>query len=597
MPDGYTIPTANDFLSYQGNAGLAAGAGTGLAPIKTNPLEGVDSSLDKIQQVNAQKAILDYKQKQDQQQQLAQMLAETGSSVFNMKNSNGQNISFNPLPDDQKILAQRAHDLRAQILANPQKYMFDQDYLDKKAEYGQLVNHAGVRASAYNNYNQEAQKTNDQDERAAILAHRDNELKYSLLDGGMPEPYLPKPVFDPQNFISDKDVNDKNMNTYRQLTGTDNDGNQTLTSLNGLNDNVLDFRGKVLPGSKNYADAMNLSHSYLSTIASNPQAVQQHNDNIDRINQERGYVDEKGQPISPHYIPHVAEVVNGKNGPQVVVTATNPQDIAYSVMAEKKGSLTPSQEIKKTEEQEADESVKRRKEKADTAKVLAETSKIKSGKDETIEDKKQDLNKKAVAAVYNDVHTIFSKDDKPISDSDLPKYKVDDKGKRLWTNISGKGDYDYIIPKDKYTVYPAISSNAAKYVGLQAPEQSVTETDPTDESKTTTKTIKGSSADVDTIYPVKDKATGEKKLAFVKDGKVVAYVPEKQAVINGLKDDAKWEPSQYENKLPFVDEVYDGGGKADEGTKSSALASSSPARKVIGGVTYEKGSNGKWYKE
>jgi hypothetical protein len=351
MPDPTPQVTGSDILSYRGDAGLAAGAGNGgILPQQADPFAGISGTIDAVNERQAQQRVREYQQKIKDREDLTKMLAETDGSVFNMKGENGKNVSFSPLPKDQEILTQKADELRKIMLSKPDKYMYDADYLKKKADYNTLTRHAGVRAVTYANFNQEAAKSNDPNERESILGMRRSEVEDKpLTDFHMPEPHLPRFKYDPETFISGKDLKEaKNLNTFQVSGGTDAQGNIVHTSMDGLNDNVMDFRAKIQPNSKSFSDAVNLSNGYIQAISNNPGLVISHNRNIDAINLQRGYVDQNGKILSPHFIPHVAEVVAGPNNqPVVKIDTDNPTDIAYSIMAEKYGRLQQSKEIKK----------------------------------------------------------------------------------------------------------------------------------------------------------------------------------------------------------------------------------------------------------
>lgn len=573
MPADYSIPTANDILSYRGDPGLAAGAGTGLSPIQVNPLGGVDSTLDKIQQINAQKAIMDYQQKAKDQEDLAKMLRETGGSVFNMKGPGGQNISYTPLPEDMKILNAKAHELRRMTLEHPDNYEFNEDWLDKKKEYDNLVNHAGVRAYAYSNYNTDAAKTNDQEERNRIMGMRQSEIgNHPLTDYYMPEPHLPGFTSNMENILPEKTALDKNnQNTFRVKTGKDAAGNLLFTELNGLKDNVLDRRQDIFPGSPGWADAVNYTKNYFQHIAANPSLVQQQNTNIDRINQQRGYVDENGNPINQHYIPHVADVVQGPNGPQVVPRTTNPADVVHALIAEKYGSLQGDVSIKKTADElqkeyagisDAQQKINLERQK------LAEEERyhnglLAKGEKPNTEQLKDIMYKKQAISAFDDVHKVWNEAfqaDKPYSQKvvEIPKYP------QFWK--------DRGIDPTEYNFYPDITQKKAdSFIGLEAPQ--ITETTKAGESTPGRTTKYASASQIPTkVFPIENKKTGEKKLVFMDGDKVLNVVDEKNAVINKLKHDAQYDQKIYENPTVWVSGVMSGDVKPEIAPQPQAQA-------------------------
>lgn len=576
--------SGNGILSYTGNAGLAAGANNGaILPEQGNPYAGLQNTLDRINEQQARMNILKYQQHVKDQEDLAQALSETGNSVFNMRGPNGQNMSFQPLPDDQKKLEAKAAEIRKSVLSNTSGFRFDPAYYDKVAEFNRMRNHAGIRSVAYNNYNTAAAGTNDPNERQSIMSTRQAEvLNKDLEEYHQPEPHLPHFTYNPDNFISPKEAaNDKNQNVYEVASGKDAAGNLIHTSMAGLSDNMLDFRARVYKDSKNHADAANLATNYLHGIVSDPNAVMEHNRNIDAINRQRGYVDENGNPKSPHYIPHVADVITGPNGEtQVRVNTQNPVDIAYSVMAEKYGALQPSKEIKKdafelqkeaiAEEKTALDMEKTRKQMegidADIAEKKAKIANMRKGKSAdgkpTEAQVKAENNKLSVLSAYKDLTDVFEKSyaGKQVIKPTYPDY---------WKRHYG-------IDPSKYNIYPALSDGVAdKFIGVEGEETTNSVTDKQN-VKTTTKE-KRVSKKPDKVYPLVDLNTGEEKLAFV-IGDQAKIVSKKEAVIGALKHDAKYQPSQYESKLPYVDEVLSGVSQTNKATEAPDEESAIRAR-------------------
>lgn len=613
MAQDYSIPTGSDILSYTGNAGLAAGAGTGLMPFQVNPLAGVDSALDKIQTTNQQKALIDYRQKQQNQEDLAKMLAETGGSVFNMKNASGQNVSFTPLPQDQQVLTQKAHDLRHMILENPDNYQFNEDYLDKRKEFDNLTNHAGIRAMAHSAFNQDAAKTNDLDERNNIAAIRKNEIdNHNLDEYHMPEPYLPKLTSDPEKFISSKDAqNEKNKSSYNVGSDKDANGNLIYKSMDGLNDNTLDFRGKIYPGSPAFPDAVNYTRDYLQRIATDPSAVIQHNNNVDAINRARGYVNADGVPVNQHYIPHIADVVTdpATGQPKVVVKNTNPADVAYSLMGEEYGSLQESKEIKKSAQDIAKEDIgitniknEMQRRNAETAKGIADSAEKKREFDNPHEKStpaaiKEQQDRQAAVSAYQQVHKVFD-------DGFSGKQPVAKAYPSFWNK--------YGINPSEYNFYPDITQKAADaFVGVPHPLETTTSVGENNDK--TVKKNQSPSLIPDKVVPIEDKKTGERKLVYIKDNEIVSIADEKTAVANKLKHEAGYEPKIYEGQTAEVNKVYGGTpappqqtagtpAQASQSTSSASIQSFIPkysgaqvATKMDNGVPKAL-VNGKWKK-
>lgn len=545
MQDGYSIPTANDILSYQGNPGLATGAGTNLQPIKQNPLEGVDSTLDKIQQTNHTKAIIDYQQKIKDRDNLAQMLAETGGSVFNMKNANGQNISFSPLPADQKILTDKAHEIRKMILDHPDNYMYNEDYLDKKAKYNQLVNHAGLRTTAYSGYNADAQKINDPDEKANILSMRDSELAHSLEEGHLPEPYIHKPTIvnpiDAKKYLEDP----KKMQEYKTYT-------ETRTDANG-NEVNYQVRKIGIPKKEIFAPLYDLSTAtteYAKNATLGFWALPQSQDPA-YISAMNADIDRKAADMGEK--PVYAATINA-NGQ--IIHNPNPREVATALNIEHYGGTQeeakPTDAIGKQEKQELDMVKTRHDMKIADEKVAIAEMQARNkttGKPPTAEELKEAQNKVYATSIVRDVRDVFNTaTSKPLAKPNYPE---------VWKKNG--------VNPDEYYIYPDIEKGVAnKFIGIPAPETSTTVAGKG--GVKTTEKSKGGSVGYDKAVPIEDKKTREKKIAYWKDGKIIVIVPEKQASINNIKHESNYDPKIYENKTVWVDDAY---GKSD-GTTNGA---------------------------
>lgn len=551
--EAYQIPTGSDILSYHGDPGLAAGTNPGGSlPWGNNDVtQGMSSALDKIQEVNAQKSLIDYKRKLQSQDDLAKMLSETGGSVFNMKGANGQNVSFSPLPDDQKVLTDKAHDLRKMILDNPDNYMFNQDYLDKKNEYSQLANHAGLRATAYNNYNLDAQKSDDPQERNQIKNWQKQEVTdHKLTEGYTPEPWLAT--------IKSTDPIGKEWEDQKkwQEFGTKIDNRQDADG------NPVDFEVKTIgkPNSlftsiANGTDYVNLKNSTTNynlwkqlPEARDPNAILQMDQKIKQYATARG--------IQPYYPATVDQQGN--------ITYTQDPRIANAGLAlEKHGDLQTEEKPSDASSKQVKEGVEINKAKADIRHVNAETKKLteaNGGKPPTAEELKEHLDQQAASSMYNEVQGVLNNGVKsaPVK-ANYPAY---------WEKNG--------IDPAKYNIYPALPKGIAdKFIGISPTEKTEKIT-----SGGTSITKKSSIPVVaDKVSLIEDKESKEKKLVYWLDGKVKTIVPEKEAVVNGLKHEAGFNPKIYENKTAYVDQVS--GGKAP-GTLNGASqqASHSATRPV-----------------
>lgn len=555
MPVQAPYTTGNDILSYRGDPGLAAGAGTGLSPITVNPLAGLDTTLDRIQEQNHREALLDYQQKLQRQEDLRKMLSETGGSVFNMKSpQTGQNMSFTPLPEDAKVLNQKALEQRKLIIANPDNYWFNEDYQKNNLDLNQLTSEAGMRATAYGQYNQDLLKSNDPDEQTDIKNLRDSEIHgHKLGEGYMPEPFLPKPVINEGNLIDAKALADENNWNPKEYIYYE-DGNEIRSKISTLSPNVGDFRQTLTPGSKGYTDAVQMSKSYLKTIATNPQFVQSQNQQIDALNKAYGYTNAQGQPVNPHYIPHIADIVTQQDGtPRVRVNTADAATVAYALMMERHGTPKTGSKVDTDagdiESGVLDDELKR----SEIAKNNA-AAKGKTGKPPTGEELKEEQNKQAALSAYHEVSDVFN--------GSYPKSVIPLPGATIFKDGTKLSDYN---------IYSIPGAVANKFIGIEAPENKDNKFDKaTGKVSSVVTTNKGESLTPDAVALAENKKTKEKRLIYFSQGKLVSEATPKQAMVNSLKHDARYQPSEYENKTPWVDQVYNNGGKAETSTGTSA---------------------------
>lgn len=324
--------TGSDILSYHGDPGLAAGAGTGLMPITVNPLAGVDSTLDKIQDQNHKEALMDYQQKIQQQEDLRKMLSQTGGSIFNMADpATGKNMSLSLLPQDQEVADAQKQDIHKLVVAHPSNFMFRPEWDQLNDKYNETVNEAQRRSFAYGQYNQQMAQETDPEEQANIKNWRDQHLNVPLGSGVIPEPYLMKSPINPNDWVDPAILKDKKNFDTEVSNHLDDKGNLVEVTKSSLNPAYTDFRASLIPGSKGYQGAVRLGGKYINLIQNNPAALEQQNAKIDEVNKAWGYA-----PGSPHYVPHIGDFKTDPSGKQSInLNTTDPATIAYVHMMEK----------------------------------------------------------------------------------------------------------------------------------------------------------------------------------------------------------------------------------------------------------------------
>lgn len=368
--------TGSDIVSNPGNAALGYSSGVvyNANPEIQNPFAVTQNALAHLTQEEKFNRQRSHQEAVKQQQDLADYLAQSGQSLFNMPGGeNGKNMSFNAIPEDKEVLRSKADELRRMVINNPTRWKFDADRLEKEQKLQQLVAHAGIRSVAKANLEQQASQTNDPDERAEIISYL-NEMKGQKLEDFIsPQPHFPKQYADINDLIPADIRSGKNKESWKNYSVNTKDvnGNIIAQDMSGMNDNSIDFRAAAQPGTKPYTTALKLARSfYNSSTMNDPLKIVDMNKNIDQINTARGYT-----PGSVHYIPHIAEVMAGG---KIVPNNLSPTDVAYSIMAEAHGGLQPNEELKKTSQETQKATAEINSEKANTANTIAKTEKIRA---------------------------------------------------------------------------------------------------------------------------------------------------------------------------------------------------------------------------
>lgn len=367
--------SGSDILNNSGNAALGIGSGAVPYvgnPANTEPFKGISDAYNTLQQQQAQKDLIDYKNKLDQQDQLAKTLSKFGGGAFNITDPvTGKNTGLEPLPEDKQILQQKADSIRRQMLENPDGYQFDEKLLQDQDEYNNLLRHASMRAFAKTNAYQEAHNTADLNEQKAILDNAKSEIDdHALTDYYQPKPYFAKPVYDPFKEFLPEDVL-RNKEYIKQFQ----------SGKEGLDNKIIDIAGQVLPNTRKLQVAQEMQRDFLNNVNTlNPQQVISQNANIDRINQDRGLV----QGMAG-WTPHIAEVdMTNPQQPQVVPTpyARFPQYVAQNLITQRYGGLNYSADYEKQQTQKRKDEAEINASKAKAAKDWFDIQKGKTQKNE-----------------------------------------------------------------------------------------------------------------------------------------------------------------------------------------------------------------------
>lgn len=357
MPDTQVV-SGSELTSNPGNAnlGYSTGIGYGANPANPNPFEGIDNTLARIQQQDYQDRTQRHLEQRQDIDNLYKMLTETKGSVFNMKDANGNNISMQPLPDDNKVLKRKADERRRNALNHPETYRTQDKAIENETELNRLTNHAGARAVFAANQRLLAAQEQDPEEREGILKNLDEQLKSSLEEGAPLVPYFRQEKINPDIFFPKDYLSDKDLST----TYTTHTADNVQKDMVGLKDNVLDFRANIRKNAAMGVKANTFASAFVKSGGfTDPNTIAENNAAGDYTNEQRGW-----KPGSPHYIKHISDVL--QNG-QIRVNTTDPAEITYALLAPSKGALSPNTKPSDSQSKEAETQARIKKMKNDSA--------------------------------------------------------------------------------------------------------------------------------------------------------------------------------------------------------------------------------------
>lgn len=592
MPQLVPQTTGNDLLAYKGDAALAAGANNGITPQPTDPFAGIGNTIDQVNERNAQMRLLEYKQKIKRQDDLAAMLANTGGSVFNMKNEHGQNMSYDILPQDKKEVHDAVDDWRRDVVSNPNTARFDPRILAKYDKINDLISHAGRRSVAYANYDLEAAKETDPDEQKSIKAMQRSEINnHKLSEFYIPEPHLAGiPPGSPKDFVAKEAMDKKNW----QLVSDDGKTERYVVPQQYITD-----PRKLRSGDPLYKTAMNWAKKSLNT----PVSVQ---DAMDVNNGITAYnTDRKLNPGNVDYMPPLYSI--DPNNGQVSFVEKDPEknllDITAAHTFGRYGrgmnvdkSAEDIEKINKTKSEEDHQKVAEQQKQQEINETKRYHDQLAAKEDKTTaETIKDNADKRSGLAMNGEVNKVFDKSN----------YKELLPSSPITTIIGNNLGYN---PKE-YDYYKVPSSvNANKYIGIEAGENPVTTTTTIPASAeniatkeaSTTKNAKGEPLRADATIMVRNKKTDEAHFVYIKDGAVVSDVTKRQAKANGVKAEYRFDDKLYANKVTYAQYAHD---QEEGGAPASAPVASKPKvikagqEKQIGTITYVQDANGDWHKK
>lgn len=330
------VTSGSDLISNPGNANLGYSSGVGYAtnPAVADPFSGINDTLSRIQQQDAQMRMQRHLEQRQDLDNLNKMLSETGGSLFNMKDANGNNNSFVPLPEDKKILDDKTRTLHRLMLNNPEHYQTIPEFNDQYRELKLLTRQAGVRSAFHTSEGLEAAKEADPEEQAKRIENREKNISTPLADYAPVNPYMPNPKVDPLAFFPKGVLTDKDADTTYKVSFPQSDGTTLEKDMVGKKDNVVDFRERARVSTQLNAQAKIYAAGLLRELGQNPQKAVDLINSADKFNQDRGYT-----PDNPHYLHHVVDVL--PNG-QIKLNINDPVELSYALLGPSIGALSPN---------------------------------------------------------------------------------------------------------------------------------------------------------------------------------------------------------------------------------------------------------------
>ena len=503
--------------------------------------------LSQKMQMEQQMKMLQFKEGIQKRDDFYNMMNEIRVRGGNLKDPNGNPMPLLPLDEDKPLLQKDASDLNKIVLSDPTGYKFNDEFQQKFADYEAKTANATARSRYYKEAQIALSQTADPEERQNIATYMENLKKGTLKD--VPNPYVsPRLTFQP--VIDQTKFKDKDLEQF------DNGKGIPQSQFNSI---LYTSDGKQLDqGFRTYQAFKNMPQGQ------DPKAYEEYQKHLNEIQLERGQpaIDLGGR------ITQDGKLVfdEGSRGKQIELA----RKFLYADQLMHSGQITPYSEDEKLESEKLKAQVEKEKAVAEKDRVEAamKQKEMETGKSvkPTTEELKQEQTKQAVRSMYKQAQSVFKQTGKQVTGKDPALWSS-------WWQRNGVNIGDY-------NVYGVASKGAAdKYIGLEEPQKTIKTTGKKNE--TTEKTIKGESTRPDNVYLLQDKKTGEKVLAYIKDNSVIARVSEKEAVVNGLKHESKYDPARYDDKVAWVEDVYNRAGQDDAPAAKDNSQSSNSDEAVI----------------
>lgn len=481
-----------------------------------------------------QEKVLKYQQGIKDRQQLFNMFNQTGATAASLKDQGGNDMSIPFLPEDNEKLVSETNDLQKWAFESPTQNLYSPELQTKMNDLKQKRTNASLRTIYYKQAEQAMTNAYDPEEKERLKKYMEDIKTQPLAADKMPHPYMEQPTIKP---LIDAEKDYKDGKGYEEF-----------------GDN-----GSGVPNAR-----------YLGLAATtDPRLI---NEGFKRYQFFRSQPEGQSVEAYQQWKQRLDELTDARDLPRMEfpVVATNDGKVAFDESSRAKQQSLARNFLAATElmnngylkqpdaedvlkQQELEARVDKEKATAQKERVEAQlkSDELKNGKPLTGE---QQETKKYVRSVYSQAQGVFSPKGRP------------EVAKGNWMGNFG-------VDPTKYNIYTVGKDAGAKYIGLEEPGK---KTKVTGSGTETVTESKGRSVTPDQVYLIEDKATGDKKLMFVKDNKSIAKVSEKDAVINALKHEAKYDPKVYQKQVTYIEDAYK---KADEedNTSSSSAESGSEA--------------------
>ncbi len=478
--------------------------------------------LSQKMQLEQQMKMLQYKEGVQNRDDFYKMMNEIRVRGGNLKDPNGNPMPLMPLDEDKPVLQQDASELNKIVLSDPTGYKFNDDFNKKFADYEAKTANATTRSRYYKEAQIALSQTSDPEERQNLANYMEGLKKGSVKD--VPDPYVsPRLTFQP--VVDQSKFKDKDLQQF------DNGKGIPQSQFNSI---LYTTDGKQLDqGFRTYQAFKNLPQGQ------DAGAYQEYQQALNEMQLERGQ-----QPIDlGGKITGDGKVVfdDGSRAKQLDLA----RKFLYADQIMHSGHITPYSEDEKLESEKLKAQVAKEEAAAQKDRVEAamKQKEMETGRPvkPTTEELKQEQTRQAVKSMYKQAQSVFKPASRPVTGANPEVWNK-------WWSTRG-------VDINDYTVYNLANKGVAdKYIGIEEPQKTIKTTNRKNE--TTEKTIKGESTKPDNVYLLQDKKTGERTLAYIKDNQVIARVSEKDAIINGLKHESKYDPARYDDKVAWVEDVY-----------------------------------------